>query len=294
MCLFSLKGQQAVAQVVMAENVATPAAERISFKRQPISMIPAGTKFGEQPPAGWSHLISFVRGQLSSGDIESVSETVRYYGEIFNLVMLGNAEPNAEGKYELDKVAIGFSMKIKGVNTIVTSETQKELGAGLNILGRGVLDGNIESLANVEQVARTTNSIVIDAPAIMLRDGKHREMIVRYYIWVFPENGNLGTLVWLLDSTPDQSELSIADTTIQLLPANMREDRVMHVDASKFNLLGIPSKDAFALVRLPQGVAFQMSESMQSIAAEKNYDAETLAKLTTAVAETLKTGKQDE
>ncbi|MCM2374211.1 pyruvate kinase [Aporhodopirellula aestuarii] len=281
------------AQNGFVKHDVTPKSKRVLFERQPLPKIPPGTRFKEKPPAGWSNLISFVRGKLSSGDVDAVSETVKYYAETFNLVMLANTDTNADGKYELDQVAVGFSMLIDGKNTVVTSDTQEDLGGDLSIIGRTVLDGNVESLSKVEQVARTKNSLVIDAPAILLRNGQHTEMVVRYYIWVFPENGNIGTLVWLLQSSKDQSQLSVADTTIQLLPPNMQENRVMNVDADKFNLFGIPSKDAFALVQIPQGVAFEMNEEMQAVAALKNYTPETFAKLTSAVASTLKTGRKE-
>lgn len=305
--LFGVAVAPVSAQVTIPENPPTPAAERVRFQRQPLSMVPPGTRFGENPPKGWSNLISFARGQLTSGDVDSVTETVRYYGEIFNLVMLANADtPEAEGKFELDKVAVGFSMVIQGINTIVTSETQGDLGGGLSFLGRGVLDGNIDSLRDVQQVARTRNNIVIDAPAIVLRDGEHREMVVRYYIWVFPENGNIGTLVWLLDlvskktgpssknagPAEEKTGLRVANTTIQLLPPNMQEIRVLNVDGDQFNILGIPSKDAFALVQIPQGIAFEMTKEMQALAAETTYTAESLKKLTGAIVMTLKTGKK--
>lgn len=266
-----------------AQNIAT------SFERRPIALIPAGTKFGEQPPEDWSNLISFVKGQLTRGDVEAVTDTVRYYAEIFNLVMLANAEPNADGKYVLDEVAVGFSMVIDEQNVIVTPGTQSKLGGNLSLIGRGVLDGNVAALAKVEQVARTSNNMIIDAPATLLRDGKHREMVVRYYIWVFPENGNVGTLVWLLD--PVKKQLQVADAVVQLLPPNMREDRIMNVDKDEFNFLGIPSKDAFALVQIPQGTAFEMTDEMKAVAAESSYTPESLAKLTATIAQMLRSGR---
>ena len=276
-------------QVIHAESPVQTAAS--AFERKPISLIPAGTKFGEQPPEDWSNLISFVNGKLTRGDVEAVTETVRYYAEIFNLVMLANTQKDAEGKYTLDEVAVGFSMEINKQNVVVTSESQSELGADLSLIGRGVLDGNVAALAKVEQVARTSNNIVIDAPATLLRDGKHREMVVRYYIWVFPENGNIGTLVWLLD--PAKSQLQVADTTIQLLPANMHEDRIMNVDKDQFNFLGIPNKDAFALVQIPQGTPFEMTEEMKAVASESIYTVESFAKLTAGIAQTLRSGRLD-
>ncbi|TWU16040.1 pyruvate kinase [Allorhodopirellula heiligendammensis] len=278
-----------------AEQLETPGERRVNFQRKPLDLIPAGARFVEGPPTGWSNLLSFVEVQLTSGDATAVSETVRHYAELFNLVMLANTNQNAAGEFELDRVAIGFSMLIDGKNTVVTSDTQSDLGGGLSLIGRGVLDSNVASLARVEQVARTDNSILIDAPAVFLRDGEHREMVVRHYIWVFPENGNVGTLVWLLDpsprSAPRPSQLHIVDRKMELLPPNMHEDRVMDVDADKFSVFGIPAKDAFASVRLPPGVTFEMNEAMQRTAGQQNFTAETFADLTTAIAQSLKAGR---
>lgn len=279
-----------------AQPVATPAGERLNFQPQTLGLIPPGTRFDDESPQGWSHLLSFVEVKLTDGDVDAVSETVRHYAEFFNLVMLANVDRNAEGKYELDQVAIGFSMPIDGQNTVVTSETQSEFGGELSLIGRGVLQSNVQSLSQVQQTVRTRNSIVVDAPAVFMRAGKHREMVVRHYIWVFPDNGNVGTLVWLLDPAPlvapQPTQMKIADSTIRLLPPNLHEDRVMDVDADKFNVFGIPAKDAFAIVSLPPGVSFEMSGAMVQIASEKNYTPETFAELTAAVAQSLKAGKR--
>ena len=265
---------------------------KVSFTRVPVTLVQPGTTFGEQPPEQWSNLISFVDGKLTRGDVDAVTETVRYYAEIFNLVMLANVEIGDDQKYELDDVGIGFSMKINDKNVFVTSDTQSDLGGNLSLIGRGVLDGNVEALAKVEQVARTSHSILIDAPATLLRNGAHREMIVRYYIWVFPENGNVGTLVWLLDPANRGKTLLVADSTVQLLPPNMREERIMNVKKSEFNFLGIPSKKAFALVQIPQGTAFEMTPEMKAISANKTYTPESFAQLADTIAQTLQSGKK--
>ena len=50
----------------------SPAASKVSFQRQPVTQIPPGTTFDAQPPLDWSQLISFVRGQLTRGDVDAV------------------------------------------------------------------------------------------------------------------------------------------------------------------------------------------------------------------------------
>ncbi len=232
--------------------------KQLDLQRKSLMAIPPGTRFNKQPPQGWSTIIAFVQGRLASGDFKSVSDTVQYYAKVFNLVMLANAEKGSSGGYVLDKVAVGFSMKINGVNTVVTSATQAQLGADLSFIGSSVLDGNVEAIKKVQQVARNDASMVIDAPAFMLIDGDHKEMTVRYLVWASPTDGRIGTVVWLLDHSnagdPPVRDYVVAQDTFQFLPANMQEDRVMNVKADRFTL-GIPSADAFALVRIPQGRA---------------------------------------
>lgn len=260
-------------------------------QKKTLDRIPAGTHFTDSPPQGWTNIISFVEGKLDSGDVSAVSDTVAYYSKLFNLVKLANVVKDDAGKFELDKVAVGFSMKIKGVNTVVTSDSEDELGADLSIIGRGVLDGNVESLDKVQQIARNKTSMLIDAPAIMLKDGKHKEMIVRYFIWASPSNGQIGTVVWLLDSDPDSGATSnsyaISEDTVQYLPPNMVEERSMNVKADRFNILGVPKKDAFALVQIPQGRAYQYTDELKQVAGLKTYDQDSYAQLLSAMSRTL-------
>ena len=262
-----------------------------SGQKKTLDRIPPGTRFTDSAPKGWTNLISFVEGELDSGDVSAVSDTVGYYAKLFNLVKLANVVHDDSGKFVLDKVAVGFSMKIDKVNTVVTSDTQKKLGGGLSLIGQGVLDGNIESLDKVEQVARNQTSMLIDAPAIMLKDNEHLEMVVRYFIWVSPGNGQVGTVVWLLDSDPKHGatdiRYAIAEDEVQFLPPNMIEQRSMNVKADRFNVFGIPKKDAFALVRIPQGRGYPYTDELKQVAGLRSYDETSYSALLTAMARTL-------
>lgn len=262
-----------------------------SSQKKTLDSIPPGTRFVDDPPEGWTNIIAFVDGKLTDGDVEDVSSMVKKYASMFNLVKLANVVRADDGSFVLDKVAIGFSTKIEGVNTVVTSKTEGKLGGNLGMIGRSVLDGNIESLEKVKQVARNKTSMVIDAPAIMLRDGEHKEMVVRYFIWVSPNNGQLGTVTWLLDEDPSSGataeKYAIADDTIQYLPPNFKEERKMNVKAEKFNLFGVPAKDAFALVQLPQGRAYSYTSDLKEVACLRNFDQQSYMSLLTAMAQAL-------
>ena len=263
------------------------------FKPKPLDRIRPGTQFSEQqPPEGWSDIIVFVDARLGSGDYQTVSKTVKYYSDVFNLVLLGNATQDANGRHVLDKVAIGFSMVIDGKNTIVSSNTHRQLNSGLSLIGGQVLAGNEEALVNIKQVGRTTTSMVLDAPTMMLINGQHREMVCRYAIWADTAGQGVRTAVWLLDGINNpQANYQVVGDSFQFLPANMHEDRVLNVKKEHFSIVGLPKKEAFALVRIPQGTAFPITAGLRQVAGVRQLDANSYkslwASLTQAMREQL-------
>jgi hypothetical protein len=53
----------------------------------------------------------------------------------------------------------------------------------------------------------------------------------------------------------------------------MREERLLSVRRDKF-LLGVPSPDAFALVRIPQGRAVAYTAELQRLACKRQFTAQ--------------------
>ena len=261
--------------------VASPSAsqssgpQRVSpfdFTIRPLARIPAGTRFAEEPPAGWSNIILFVVPRLASGDVEAVSSTISHYSQLFNVAILANARQGSSGAFELEKVAIGTSMNIGGQNTIITSDSYKELGARLNVISSTVLSGNEKELANIAQTARSSTTMLIDAPLRMLYDDQHRLMTCRFAIWVVPTSGEIGTVVWLLDDpVPHQDDYVIVEDVFQYLPKNMKEDRVLNVREDQF-FFGIPSESAFAAVRIPTGSPYVLTPEMRKYAGRRRVD----------------------
>ena len=139
-------------------------------------------------------------------------------------------------------------------------------------------------MADISQMARSSTSMVIDAPTIMLHQGNHREMICRYAIWVSPTSGQIGTTAWLLDRAENQrQDYIVVEDVFQYLPLNMREDRVLNVKKDRFTF-GIPAKDAFALVRIPQGTAFHYTDDMRARAGTRQFTNESYSGLWAAMA----------
>lgn len=252
-----------------------------------VPQIPAGTRFDQAPPEGWSHIVLFVTGRLASGDLSVVSKSVREYSQMFNLVFLANVRQRDDKTFELENYGVGFSMKINGLNTVITPDKLKELGADLGIIGRSVFAANQDSLRAIKQVARFTNCVLFDAPTMMLYDDDHCLMTVRYLIWVSHTTGRITTFAWLLDREGDSGAHRVVESTMQLLPENMREDRVMNVMGDRFTF-GIPSKDAFALVRIPQGRAVRVTPRLAQVAGAESYDDSRFRELLEAITDAAK------
>lgn len=253
-----------------------------SFAEKQMDRIPAGTAFSpknfdQSPPEDFNRLILFVEGRLGSGDVNAAGETVRRYAELFNLVYMANVGRKADGRYFLDKAAVGFSTKIKGRDTVITLDSEQRLGANLGFIGRNVFAGNEEALKDILQIARTPQAMLIHAPTRMLYQNEHRMMAVRFLIWVSPGDGNLWTMAYQLAPMTDGSFTVVGDT-FQVLKAGTIEDRVMNVKGDRFTL-GIPAADAFALVRLPQGTAVPFTNGLKQLAAAKRYDEASFAQL---------------
>jgi hypothetical protein len=251
---------------------------RWDLQRKPAAWLPAGTRFGEEPPAGWSDILLLAVGRAASGDVSAASAGVHEHVRMFTFVILANAERDESNRYCLEKVGVGFSMKINGKNTVVTREARQQIGANLGIVALDVLARHEETLAGIRQVARNSSSMIIDVPTLMLHRGDHREMIVRYLIRVSPSTGRVCTAVWLLDrGKSDQDYLVVKDTvedtvedTFQLLPPNMLEDRILNVKGDRFTL-GIPMKDAFGQVRTAQGTACRFSKEARKYAGRATF-----------------------
>jgi hypothetical protein len=252
-----------------------------------VPQLPPGTRFDQTPPEGWSHIVLFVVGRLGSGDMSAVSNTVREYSQMFNLVFLADVKQREDKTYELSKYGVGFTMKINGMNTVITTDTCKQLGADLGMIGRSVFAANQESLNAIKEVARFSTCVLFDAPTMMLYEEDHCLMTVRYLIWVSRSTGHVSTFVWLLDREGDSGAHRVVEPALQLLPENMREDRVMNVMGDRFTF-GIPSRDAFALVRIPQGRAVTITPRLAQVAGAESFDAPRFRELLEAITDAAK------
>ncbi len=254
-----------------------PEAGRVVLEEKPLDWIPPGTVVGKTPPKGWSHLVYAAHPRIGSGNVKEVPRSVLYYAAVYTVNCLADVERHRTGaieEYSLEQVAIGIGTEIDGKNTIITSATQKKLGADLDIIARQVLSQcETDFRTGFLQIVRTPTMLVFDSDAILLIDGQHKKMMTRYAILVSPKTGELHTLVWLFD--PDYE---LVDQPIQSLPPNDQEDRVLDVDADKF-FLGLPREGAFAQLRLAQGTPILLTDRLKKIISPRRYTKRTARQL---------------
>jgi len=251
----------------------------VDLTPKPLPRIPVRTVIGNGPPPGWSHLVLLATPTLSAQGLRDAPQTAAAYAKMFKFTVLANVVRD-NGVYKLQTVARGFAVNIAGRDTII--DGNNTLDADMGLFGKRVLSENEAILdKDVLQVARTETMLVFDAQALLRQNNDHVKMVVRHAIIVDPQTGKLSTLVWLLSKGRPDTYLA-AERAMQLLPPNMREERLLSVLRDRFTL-GIPSADAFALVRIPQGTAVPYTAQSQALATIKTFTRENVLTLESAL-----------
>ena len=251
---------------------------------KPVPTLPAGTKFNDAPPEGWSNVVLYVSGRLGSGDVSAAPNSAHEYASMFNLVILADVRQREDGVYALQRYGVGFSTKVDGVNTVITTDTAKSLGVDLGIIGRSVFAANEESLGQIKEIARFSTCALFDAPTMMLYEGEHLLMTVRYLIWASRTTGP-AQHVRLAARSHDRFGRLSGGRASPAEAARQHARRPRHERAEEPVSLGIPSKDAFALVRIPQGQPVKFSERLQKVAGAETFDNAKFRELLEALSE---------
>jgi hypothetical protein len=234
-----------------------------------------GTVVGKEPPKGWSHLVIKSHPRIRPDDLRLVSPLTAELSSFLFTAFVANVDEERAGgqvRYRLGAIAFGVGTSINGRDTIISPATQQRLGANVGLLGGQVLAKVYDGQQNVRLAAFTRTMALVDTPMVMLRGNRHRPIIIRYALLVDANTGRLETLAWLLDRD-DRGGYQGPASPIEWLPPNKINDAVLRVDTNEITL-GVPSDNAFALVRLPEGqkqIAFP--EDVKGVAAEANPSA---------------------
>lgn len=219
-----------------------------------LTPIAPGTVIDHQAPRGWSHLIIKSQPRVGAGDVQKVTNQVNQLSCLLFTAVVANVQEDRSGgpsRYRLTGLGVGMGTKIRGKDVIITPETQRKLGADLGFFGRIVLNESTKRIQEVLTVARSDGMALIDAPALMLREGKHRPIIVRYALLVDGQTGRLDTLIWPIDRDDRGAYVGLAGDYEWLAP-NKLEDCMLHVDGNEF-FAGTPTESAFAMNCFPRG-----------------------------------------
>jgi hypothetical protein len=261
---------------------------------RPITLLPSGARYpteGNQA-ARWNRAILISNSQITSGNVDKLSSSIRDAATAFSLTILATVTKSGAvtksgtatksgmegGQYILSDVGAGYSVPIAGVPTIVTESTANELGAGLGFISRKILGSSVTELAKVKTIVRTTTLLVFDAPSVMLRGGKHLKLITRHMVWIDPATGDGATIVWLLGNNA-QGQLTPVNEPLRLFPHGTKEDKRIHVDGNEFSMLGFPNEKAFALEDLPPGKKVAWTKELAAVAALPKFTAQQVSEL---------------
>lgn len=241
------------------------------------------------PDAGrWNRVIYQAVSRITQGDASSVPATIRARVPRFTLVLLATATntsvAGAPPLYRLAEVGAGYAVPLGGQLTVVSTDNPPS-AAGIDSLGRQVLAGNGRKLDEARRVGVSDTMQVVDIDSLFLIGRRHAPLVMRHFIWVDPGTGRCTCCVWLLEKRPTGG-LAPTGHPPRWLQAGTRDDRAIHVDASKF-FLGMPTKDAFALTSLPPGVDLAWSAELRQIAARPAYGIRDLQQLALAIGDAL-------
>ncbi len=247
-----------------------------SIQRQSLGRIEPGTVVGPNGIEGWSHLVLLVRPKLAAGDVDSLHSWAKDYAKRFMLTIAADTAVDGHGEYYLSRLGVGFSCDA-GDRTVVVGAADTG-GVELGFIERQVLDGNEGTLADVYTVGRTPRMVVFDQEKLqILLDGKPQVLVMRHAVLVNSQTGDVSTLLWLL--RPEGGRYRIATGQLRILRPNLREDRVIHVDKSHVNALGIPTPQAFSMTQLPPGDTFTFVPDWEPLAVARTMNHEQLRAL---------------
>jgi hypothetical protein len=251
-----------------------------------LPQIPPGIVIDKEAPKGWSNLIIKSYSRPGAGDVKQLSPTADRLTRLLFTAIVADVRPQTErgntgesGKrYKLDKVAVGLGTRIGGKDIVITPDTQKQLGADLDLLARVVLRKSQEKLGEIVVVARSATFLVFDSPSFLVVDRKHKSIVLRYAVLVEERSGRLHTLVWAI-GCEDDGKYGEAIGVMQCLPANLTGDCVLHIDGNEFSL-GQPTERAFAITAPPKGQKeIQISDNLKPLAARPRFSSATAAEL---------------
>ncbi len=282
----SCAAQQSTANQSIANQSVANQATANQFAVQPIAIVRPGTAVVDESATRWNRAVLLATPRIASGDVNKLSEAVRNAVPKLTLAILASVQATSASSgpqtYTLREIGVAYSAQADERLLTVSSDSAPRLGAKLDFYSRQMLSENEKQLASVKLIVHTATLAMFDAPAIMFRDGQHKDFITRHLVWIDANTGKMALVIWLLQTDREGKNASVAGDSLQVVAPGTREDRKIHVDGRSF-FLGIPSARAFALEDLPPGLKVPWSDAARQLAAQPSYNEESIRALASAL-----------
>lgn len=268
---------------LVAACCVTQACAQMDFEPHPVPLAPEGGFTAKNPPPGYSHVAQLTWHEIGEDDLKQAPKVAARYAQMFGAVVLADVRPDPDnpGHYKLNRVAVGQTVRQDGQPWVVNSKS-----SSVSFIASQVLATGEKELERVTQVARYDTAVLFDVPAMISIDGKHRELTMRYFVWTNSTQGGLATLNWIIDpAAPDGAK--VLDSEFVQLPNGFEQTRMLSVDHAQFNILGVPSKAAFAVEGLPEAPRHQMPPELAKLAALPRFQKESLQQLAMGLSQAL-------
>lgn len=225
-----------------------PAAAVEPAKPAELVHLPAGARFHDQtPPAGWSDLVLKSTPSLTSGDLDTLSESAFETARRIRLTIVANVVQAPGGRgHRLDRVGIGLSTPASGGGDVIVTPGDIDGSKDSWSVGdRIVLAASAFELSRGDLIAATPTCAVIKMPTTTLVAGAHKKGSLMYAFLADPNSGRLRTFHWWeIDDHPTRIFTEFKHPDLLESP--------LHVQARR--LAGIPVAWSFAMIHAPKGV----------------------------------------
>lgn len=253
-------------------------ADKLAPAPAPITRIEPGTKLNLTSLPEHTRIVFRSRPRVAAGDVQKVAKSVADALQNFTTLVVVQTEPDPTqpGRFRRGPFMIGVGTPVGAEDVVLTKETAAQVGIGLGFFERRVLGEREKELSTVLTPGSSPTMAMFDFGTLYLRDDKRVPIVLRYATLVDPTNGQVDSVYWVLDSTPEG--LRFSGDSLWLLPKNHQMDWDMHVDGGKVTL-GAPRGDAFAVVKLPQGAAMGFPEDLRTAAASRAFSTDASSRL---------------
>ena len=141
-----------------------------------------GTIVDEGPPPGWTDLVVKSVPRLASGELGRLPASAGPIATLFRTAVVAEVRGDQRGEIFLNRIGVGICIPHNGHDTVVTSSSLSDQKVKLSPLNRLVLALAEGELGKGELAARTSTFALFSTPAVLVIDGSHRDVLLRYAI----------------------------------------------------------------------------------------------------------------